>query len=274
MSVSRAEARLVAAQQRRQRAARGATMAGTRSRALTLQVGTQMLRHQARLQARAAAYNRIPLTLPNPRLMEHKTFDSVASITGISNCFSNAGTVAPTPFAPVNGSSAFCLNQVPLGNSSVTRVGRRFANTAIALRGQVEASATTLTAVCAMVLVWDRNPNQGAAIPPFTTVFTTQDPESLTNKDNAPRFKILRRWVFNIIGNSGTAGQSTEKTTQYFDEFVKMKNKVTLLTAADTTGLITDMVEGSLLLYVMGDVAAGATAPNLRIQTRLYFQDH
>lgn len=207
------------------------------------------------------------------RLKEHKTFDGTAAPVAVQNGFSNAGTVAGTPFAVVNGSSAFCLNQVPLGNSSITRVGRRFANTAIALRGRIIAGSTGTVCAATMVLVWDRNPNQGAAIPPFTSVFSTQAPESLTNKDNAPRFKILRRWVHMIIGNN-TAGQLTDCSEVYFDEFVKLKNKITLLTAADTTGLITDMVEGSLLLYIMGDTAPGTTSASLVLQTRLYFSDN
>jgi len=209
------------------------------------------------------------------RLKEHKTFDSVAAPTSAINAFSTDGPVAGTPFAPITGASAYCLNQVPRGDSSITRNGRRFANTAIALRGAIVAGTAGVTSMAAMILVWDRHPNQGAAIPAFSTVFSQQFATSLTNKDNAPRFKILRRWVWPIIGNQ-TAGQTTDCSIIYFDEFVKMKNKVTLLTTADSTGLLPDMVEGSLLLYCMGiDNTAGNDAPTLLgLQTRLYFSDN
>ena len=227
----------------------------------------------ARAQAARGQNQRYVGSIPLNRLQEHKTFDSVATVTTIANCFSTSGSVAGTPFAPVAATSAWCLNQVPLGNSSITRVGRRFANTAIALRGKVYAGSTGTHSIASLVLVWDRNPNNGAAIPAFSSVLSSQEAKSLTNKDNAPRFKILRRWTWEVAGNL-TAGQITDKGVYYFDEFVKMKNKVTLLTAADTTGLLPDMVEGSLLLYAVGDTAAGTACPSLDIQTRLYFSDH
>lgn len=264
--VTRAEARLLHQINRNKKAARGAASAG----AARYPVGAKSAMSQARRHMRA---HNLAVSVPANRLLEHKTFDSVASPLAIVNCFSNAGPVASTPFAPVAATSAWCLNQVPLGNSSITRVGRRFANTAIAMRGRVIAGTTGTISNACMVLVWDRNPNQGAAISPFTSVFTAQTPSSLTNKDNAPRFKILRRWNWSVIGNE-TIADLTDNSLFYFDEFVKMKNKVTLLTAADTTGLITDMVEGALLLYVMGDASAGTAAPTLEIQTRLYFADH
>lgn len=256
--------------------ARAATKRGGRGPARPSQGLARM--NVAANQQRTYVYARPQLN----RLKEHKTFDgnigaSAAGALTLAQVFSTANAVAATPFNFNTAGNAWCINQVPLGNSSITRVGRRFANTAISLRGSVQAGSTTATAKCALVLVWDRNPNSGANIPSFPTVFANSGantPMELTNKDNAPRFKILRRWVWTVIGNNTTAGQQTEKTIFYFDEFVKMKNKITLLTAADTTGLITDMVEGSLLLYAMGDQAAGTTAPGLTMQTRLYYEDN
>jgi len=269
---TRAEAKLL--RQAELRGVRsGASVAGKRhASAARAKAGAAALRQQIILAKRASNYN---IPIPANRLMEHKTYDATAGIVSVANCFNTNGVVAPTPFVMVAATSAWALNQVPLGNSSVTRVGRRFQNTAIALRGQIYAASATVESVCTMVLVWDRHPNQNAAIPAFATVFTQQHSGSLTNKDNASRFKVLRRWTYEIIGNATTAGQQTDKTVVYFDEFVKMKNKVTLLTAADTTGLITDMVEGALYLYVMGDAALGATtSPGMQMQTRLYFSDH
>lgn len=274
MSISRAEARLIAAQTRRTRSARGAAVAGTRRSAVANAALVMAARDVRRQEMRAIRGHNRAVALSNPRLLEHKTFDATAAPVVIANCFSNNGAVAGTPFAPVAATSAWCLNQVPLGNSSITRVGRRFANTALAVRAQITPGTTGTLAGCALILVWDRNPNQGAAIPPFTSVLATQNNVALTNKDNAPRFKILRRWAYTVAGNF-TAGQLTDKSIYYIDEFVKMKNKVSLLTSADTTGLLPDFVEGSLLLYAVGDSnnAAGTTCPTLTIMTRLYFQD-
>lgn len=204
-------------------------------------------------------------------MMENRTFDAVAAPVAIANCFSNAGPVAGTPFAPVAATSAWVLNQVPQGNSSITRVGRRLACSAINLRGQIVPGSTGTLCNAALILVWDRNPNQAAAIPAFNTVLSAQSPVALTNKDNAPRFKILRRWNFPVQGNLATI--ITNQSMIYFDEFVQLKNKVTQFTAADTTGLLPNIVEGALYLYALGDTAAGTTSASLTLQTRLYFKD-
>lgn len=218
------------------------------------------------------------------RMKEHKTFDPIQGPLAMANAFVSDGPVADATatggknaFTFGADSSAWCINQVPLGNSSITRVGRRLAITAVALRGSIFAGTDGTTASIALVLVWDRNPNLGAAIPPFLSVFTAQNPSSLTNKDNAPRFKILRRWQYAINGDENAANQ-TDNTRIVFDEFVKLKNKVTLFKTSDSDGSLPDMVEGSLLLYALGDKGLIATtrtaAPSLTIAARIYFDDN
>jgi len=202
------------------------------------------------------------------RLLEHKTFDACNIVT-----VSSAADVNPaaTPFAPVAGATGGCINQVPIGNSSITRVGRRMNITAVAIRGQVFSNTNTDQSHCAMILVWDRHPNKSAALPAWNTILNQQSADSLTNKDYAPRFKILRRWDFPVCGS---AAVPTSAAQFNIDEFVKLKNKVTIWDAADTTGIVTDMIEGSLLLYTTSDeVAAGAKAPVFYLSTRIYFQD-
>jgi len=219
-----------------------------------------------------------PFQVPNTgrsRLMEHKTFDY--NPTGSNSVIMYSGTdvnPAVTPFAPVTGASAGCINQVPIGNSSITRVGRRMNITAVAIRGQLYSSTSTPAAKATLMLIWDRHPNKAAALPAWNTILTSQSPDSLTNKDYAPRFKILRRWDFCIIG-AGTAGSPLNpNSVQLVDEFVKLKNKVTIWDAADTTGIVTDMIEGALYLYFVSDETdASGNAPKGIFNTRIYFQD-
>jgi len=207
------------------------------------------------------------------RMRENKTFDPVAGVTAIANCFSTNLAKAGTPFTFAQGGSAWVLNQIPIGNSSITRVGRRYSITACALRGSVFAGTTGTTACASLVLVWDRKPNNITVMPDPTAIFAVQNSSSLTNKDNAPRFKILRRWDWVINGDQDAANQC-DNTQIRFDDFVKMKNKVTILTTADTTGELADMVEGALYLYALGDKVTGTTAPSLNIACRLYFEDN
>lgn len=203
------------------------------------------------------------------RLIEHKTFDSVA--TPVVMTTDNAVGPAATPFAPVAASTGACLNQVPLGNSSITRVGRKLTLTGVALRGNLTAGTTGTVAKVALILVWDRHVNQSAALPAWTTLLASQSPSALTNKDFASRFKILRRWEYGVMGNQ-TAGQVTDCSLIPVDEFVPLKNKLTIFTTADSTGLYPDMMEGGLLLYAVSN-ATGTAAPTLSIMSRVYFQD-
>lgn len=204
---------------------------------------------------------------------ENHAKDPTAAPVAIANCFSTSGTVALTPFVPVNGSSAFCLNQVARGDASTERHGKRFSLTALAIRASIFAGSAGTTAIATMVLVWDRAPNNSATLPAFNEIFASQHSEAMTNLNNAPRFKILRRWDIPICGDED-AGAQSENTRVYLNEFIKFKNKVTKLTTADTSGVFPDMVEGALLLYCMGSQAAGTTAPSLSIMTRLYFKDN
>lgn len=206
------------------------------------------------------------------RVMEHKTFDY--NPTGADVLMTSDNDVAPaaTPFAPVAGATGGCINQVPLGNSSITRTGRKLSITAVAIRGTIKLQAATISQKVALLLIWDRNVNQAASLPAWTAVLNSQSPNALTNKDNAPRFKILRRWDFTLSGNGGGGGYLDSSITS-IDEFVKMKNKVTYFTTADTTGLYPNMQEGALLLYLVGDSATGANCTLGTFNTRVYFQD-
>jgi len=206
------------------------------------------------------------------RLLEHKTFDYNTGVPFQITTGNNIGPAA-TPFAPVAASTGGCINQVPLGNSSITRVGRRLNITAVALRGQVFAGSAGVCAKATILLVWDRHPNKAANLPAWNTILTAQSPDALTNKDYAPRFKILRRWDFGVTGYQGGAGNQTSTGQHTFEEFVKLKNKVTIWDAADTTGIVTNMLEGGLYLYWTSDEVDGTTAPLVVMQTRVYFQD-
>lgn len=204
---------------------------------------------------------------------DNHAVDVTAGAISIANCFSSAGSVAATPFVPVTGSSAWCLNQVATGDSSTTRHGKRITLTGLAIRAHIFSGTTGTTANARLVLVWDRAPNGGATIPAFASVFTEQNGVALTLLDNAPRFKILRNWLWSVNGDQD-GGSQTSNTSFIVDEFVKFKNKVTLFKSGSTTAPnLADMIEGSLLLYAMGSQVAGTAAPSMQIMMRLYFKD-
>jgi hypothetical protein len=207
------------------------------------------------------------------RLIEHKTFDWNPTGATVALAMGNDVAVATTPFAPNNAASLGCINQVPLGNSSITRVGRRLNITAVALRGQIYAGSTSPAVKGTVLLIWDRHPNKAAALPAWNTILNAQTPDALTNKDYAPRFKILRRWDFAAVGSGSSGANQTSAGQFVIDEFVKLKNKVTIWDAADTTGVVTNMLEGGLYLAQVCDEAQSTSALTLVCNTRVYFQD-
>lgn len=206
------------------------------------------------------------------RVQEHKTFDY--NPTGAPVVITSDNNVGPatTPFAPAATFSGGCINQVPLGNSSITRTGRKLSITAVAIRGRIYLQAASINTKVSLLLVWDRNVNQAAALPPWNSILNAQNSISLTNKDNAPRFKILRRWD-HVLTGSFSASVNSSNSIVSIDEFVKMKNKVTYFTTADTTGLYPNMQEGGLLLYLTSDTDVGASCALAELNTRVYFQD-
>lgn len=237
----------------------------------------QYANNVAPIRANAALYNRYGFYSAGQqrqnRLMEHKSFDY--NPTGAIVAMQTGMTVAlaTTPFAPTSTTSGGCINQIPRDTSSITRIGRRLNLTAVAIRGFVVSGVTATYAKCTMLLIWDRTPNQNAALPPWTSILTQQNSYSLTNKDNAPRFKILRRWDYCLVGDSDSATSVQDSTVQTIEEYVTLKNKVTVFTTADTTGLYPDMMEGGLLLYVTSNIVDGTAAPQVVVNTRVYYND-
>jgi len=193
--------------------------------------------------------------------MSYKTYDAVASVVVATNPSTG---VATTPFLPNSGASAGCLNQVPQGNTPITRLGRKITNCHLRIRAFVpDAITSTLSTMMTWFLVWDRAPNQAAALPPWTTVFNSQNPTTLTNVSNSGRFEILRTWDFCYIYQAGSLG------TAMIDELVDLEERSSYWTAASTTGLYPTMQTGALLLYCVAD---DNTTSSL-VSTRLYYRD-
>jgi len=166
------------------------------------------------------------------------------------------------------------ISVVPLGTSVNQRVGKQVLLTGVQLRGTVVAGTATRTH-CAMMLVYDREPNQAASLPAITDILNSASSNSQTNRDNAPRFKIVRRWDWPIIGTIGSTVSAPNEVMYLIDEFVPLKRGKYPIkyTAANTDGANTGKVKGNLMLVTIGDQANGATTPSASIATRVDFED-
>lgn len=218
------------------------------------------------------------------RSVEHKTFD-VGGLTPIVMAADTDTPVATSANAYLAQgaalpASAIVLNQVPIGNSSTTRVGRKLTMNALHVRMQVQTSSGAAAAVgvntaTSVALVLIRTLNTGTTtMPPQNTVFNSQNSLTLTNINNAQRFKVLRRWDFQPIGDDNLAGDRTAASAFFIDEMVKLGGKETTFTQADTTGTFDDMEAGALCLYVRGAVPAATGGTSVHFIGRLYFSDN
>ena len=93
---------------------------------------------------------------------------------------------------------------------------------------------------------------------PSPTCFRRPTAISFTNDANSGRFQILKRWNDTILGNVGTAGQQTDKSSVVVDEFLSLRSLPCAYKAAGT-GAIGDIEQGALYLITVGDNAAGNT---------------
>ena len=90
------------------------------------------------------------------------------------------------------------------------------------IRGTVQANATTVSNNSAWLIVYDRRPT--GSLPAITDVLSSATAISFTNDANSGRFQILKRWNDTILGNVGTAGQQTDKSSIVVDEFLSLRS--------------------------------------------------
>ena len=164
------------------------------------------------------------------------------------------------------------LDIVPQGTTVTTREGKSFRLTSVWARGSIDTLATTVLTDVLCMLVWDRQPNKALAA--ITDVIDVVTADSFTKRENAGRFKILKKWSMSMVGvssGSGGGGISNHRV----DDYVKMPpDCVAVCTNADTTGAIGNRISGALLLVTAGDqVAAGTVSANLISGFRIGFKE-
>lgn len=252
-----------------------------RSRAPPGTVKTRVLSSGRKLTYRKAApvYNssRYLAGLRKQRMAypEGKTFDASTQVapwtmfgdssTAVSN---SAGGYLLTTAAT---SSAIVINQVPLGTTSTTRIGRRLQMKRVRIMGRVQNGiGGALPGQTRMALVYIPTLDRGITVlPPQNVIWGYQDPNAQRVIDNTDRFKVLKVWNWDLIGDADAA--ATGKEQFIFDDMVTL-NLLTEFTQADTTGSFNDMEKGALCLYCQGQQAAGSGSTILGT-SRVYFDD-
>lgn len=194
-----------------------------------------------------------------PRVKEEmKTHDTDVGFT-----FNNNGT---------NAQVMVCVNLVPRDTSAITRIGKRILMKAFHVRGRIYPSSATVMDKCSLMLVYQRMGNDNA-LPNVNDILDTQIPNSLTKRDNASKFKILRRWDFSLIGSTTTP---TNASQFIIDEYITFKKPLVVQwSQGNSSGAYTEIEKGALLLVGVGlhPVLSTTLVGNFDAKTRLYFHE-
>lgn len=188
------------------------------------------------------------------------------------------GTLGDKKFIDVAGATYACnttgsityLNTIPQGTSINTRIGKGCRITSISTRGTIQADTATAYTGYAVYLVWDYQPNRVLAS--ITDVLTSASSIAFPNRENADRFKILKKWYGVISGNSTTPATGLE--IEAVDHYLPApKDANCMWTTADTTGVVGACIQGALLLVTVGNQAAGTGDCNAVLGFRINFTE-
>lgn len=209
---------------------------------------------------------------------------------------------SPTPVAGdplllkniTNCKGQWYLNNITQGSGVSNRIGNNITIISIQARlklymryyegaansagaGVQEHKPTTVR----IMLVWDKQPNAVATFPAFTDIietdtYTAIDAHSFMNMANRQRFKVIKDWqvclgstIYESDGAGGIQSACQMGPGVYCVNLYKKCNLRTNYGA--TTGAISDVNTGSLLLYAFAD--GGGNGIYMLGKTRLRFLD-
>lgn len=171
-----------------------------------------------------------------------------------------------------NQGSILHMSPVPRGTSVKERLGRAVRLKNIQLRGIINPRSD-ISAGVAMYLVWDSQVNRAQCdirdilYNNYASAFVY--PWNLTNRENAGRFKIIRKWHYGI--GTETAGGSVAPIM--FDEFVKLPSDlVCQWTNDDLAGTVGNCTSGALFLVTVGE-NPNTTPTTIMYSWRTSFED-
>lgn len=154
------------------------------------------------------------------------------------------------------------------GPDEIQRLGRNIMLKSLQIRGELQANSSGVQAMARVLIVYDRQPNKviatvGDIISPATIY-------GMKNLDNQDRFVILMDKLYSVVGSASTT--TVESSQRAINKYMKLGNLLTNYITG-TAGTIAEITTGALLIFTLGDMAAGVTAPNYAVTFRTRFQD-
>ncbi len=157
------------------------------------------------------------------------------------------------------------LNDIPIGTSASTRIGRKCTITNIYIRLTFQYIVLTIASLVAVeqsqeliriILYQDKQSNKAndSAVTKVAQLLTAETYDAFRNLNNSQRFNILYDKTFNwnalaLGSGNGTANDSTRERKQYY---VKISKKVFIPLDFDSTlGAITELTQNNIgLMYI------------------------
>jgi len=190
-----------------------------------------------------------------------------ARIRRISDSEKKYIEISKAPYALGNNAAAADLvtdiSVIPTGTGVTQRIGKTVRITGVQIRAHYRQTlaATAVGTNVQFALVWDREPDQSAAVPLITDIFMTAVTPTLSNRDNAPRFKVLKKWLWETPPFTATTTASGDHVFTIMEtiNLKKMDAKISF-TAGSTVGTWSEKVKGGLLWCSYADGTAAVTS--------------
>jgi len=223
--------------------------------------------------SRASSYiHRVP---GNPNSKSYYFDTRISDSRIIGPLTSVMATTACNPSTPTVLNSMYHLNPIPQLPGNNGRRDKNIVAKSVAIRALIQ---NKYPGNLSAALIWDRNREErdttsfqlGKVFKEGAHTAGYASCDSLTNTDNARRFKILRRWNFPLDG------EHPIDSWFVMDEFVRLKDRECSWDTTDTTGAAPTARAGVLIFAIFGNIAAGhadAQLPRLNLSTRFYYDD-
>lgn len=147
------------------------------------------------------------------------------------------------------------ISIVPQDSTVNGRNGRAFRCQTARIRLTMSPDSTAQLNFLKYALVWDYQPNKALAA--YTDIYDAATVQSQPKKENDMRFKIIKEWNIKLPGNATLA---LDNSQAWIDTTVRLpRDANVILTTADTTGVIGDVIQGALIFTTLGTNGAGTT---------------
>lgn len=180
------------------------------------------------------------------------------------------------------GTTVQVYNSVPQGSEVYQRIGRKIYMKSLAIRGQIQQIATSVTDVGRILVVYDSQAN-GGGFPSAGSLLqdcnagVNTNGFSHININNRQRFKILRDYQVILPSATFVAGVVTNLGyqdniihTHMVDWYIPLKGLEAIFNV-NSTGAVTDIQSGSLLIFCVSN--AGDNKYTFSLTTRLRYYD-